>query len=186
MIVDKVKMKTFLRLVKWGWKWVKRTMFFKQHFLLFVLYAPRCFSLCKAKKTPSSFSVSPSMHTRRLSEQRCLKAKRTPEASWGFPSWKTRKCFHVKAEFVSAGRDIQRYAAPLTEEVMSGQIPWAGIVQLMAWRTIAHKLTVSDLTEGPLVLLPFWHPFSLSPPFPRKTELSLKLDSLWDGYGSDK
>lgn len=46
---------------------------------------------------------------------------------------------------------FQSCAAPLVEEVMSGQTPGDGIVQLMAWRTTTHRLTVSDLTEGPLV-----------------------------------
>lgn len=106
------------------------------------------------KKTLFRFSLSPSMHNRSLSEQRFLKARRTPEAAWGFLSWKTRKCFHLNAESIWASRDILGYAAPLTEEVMPGQTPWADIVQLMAQRIITHKLTVSDLIEGLLVLLP--------------------------------
>ena len=138
------------------------------------------------KKPISRFSVSPSMHNRIFSEWRYLKTERTPEALLRFPSWKRRKCFCIRAELVTASRDIQNYAASLTEDVMPGQIPWAGIVQLTAQRKITRKLTVLDFTEGFLALLSSWHPFPPSSPFPWKTDLSLKLDSLWGGYSSDK
>lgn len=134
-------MKNFLCLATSGWKWVKRIMLFKQHCLLSCIVCFQMFQFMQDEKnTLSSFSVSPSMHNRSLSEQRCWKAKITPEAYWRFPSWKTRKCFHVRVEFISLSWGIHSCTAPLTEEVMSRQTPEADIVHIMVWRTITHRL----------------------------------------------
>lgn len=135
-------------------------------------------------KKLSRFSASPAQQESLRTE--VFKSKRTPAAPLGFPRRKTRKRFHVRDQIISASRDFHSYTVPLTEEVMSGQTLQAGIVQLIAWRIITYKLAVSHLTKGLIVLLPFWHSSSLSLPLPRKqSRLSLKLDSLWNGYGFD-
>lgn len=140
-------------------------MLFKQCCLLScVIHSKVCsFMQDKEKKL-----FSPTVHNGSPWELRCLKAERTPTPPLGFPSRKTRKCFHVRARIFSASSNIQSYTSALTEEVMSGQTLQAGVVQLMAPRAITHKLAVSRLTKGLIVLMLFWHPFSLSLLLPRK------------------